>query len=218
MKSIVEEASSIVKAVEKAWIRAEKPASFQIKVLEEPCRNFFGLTVRSAKISFFYTPESEVRKKGYKRTGRSERRSSERRPRSAQSPRETTRETTRRDNKKVVKKEVVRAVKPPVKKEEVVKQVKPEVEKKPRIRWNQEMIDDASAWLKNSLASMGKKGVPFTVDARGYYLRFTFDNPVLEDKEKEQQLFRSFAHLIMQMFRSKHKKGLIGYKVVLKSQ
>ena len=213
MKSIVEEASSIVKAVEKAWVRAEKPASFQIKVLEEPCRNFFGLTTRSAKISFFYTPEPETRKRGFKRTGRSERRSSERRPRSAQS----SREITRRDSKKVVKKENVRLVKPPVKRE-VVKEVKPEVEKKIRIRWNQEMIDDASAWLKNSLASMGKKDIPYTVDARGYYLRFTFDKPVLEDKEKEKQLFRSFAHLIMQMFRSKHKKGLIGYKVVLKSK
>ncbi len=54
MKSIVEEASSISKAIEQAWNRAGKPASFSIKIFEEPKRNMFGITVQSAKIGLFF--------------------------------------------------------------------------------------------------------------------------------------------------------------------
>lgn len=55
MKSIMEEASSITKAIESAWNRAGKPQEFTIKVLEHPETNFFGLkTVKSAKIAIFF--------------------------------------------------------------------------------------------------------------------------------------------------------------------
>ena len=54
MKSIVEEASSISKAIEQAWTRAGKPASFSVKIFEEARRNMFGLTVQSAKIGLFF--------------------------------------------------------------------------------------------------------------------------------------------------------------------
>lgn len=54
MKSIMEEASSISKAIDQAWNRAGKPSEFTVKVLETPERNLFGLTVKSAKIAFFF--------------------------------------------------------------------------------------------------------------------------------------------------------------------
>lgn len=54
MKSIMEEASSVSKAIEKAWARAEKPASFTVKVLEHAVKNFFGLTSKPAKIAFYF--------------------------------------------------------------------------------------------------------------------------------------------------------------------
>ena len=50
MKSIMEEASTIAKAISKSWERAGKPASFSVKVLEEPQTNFLGMTVKPAKI------------------------------------------------------------------------------------------------------------------------------------------------------------------------
>lgn len=50
----MEEASSIVKAIEAAWIRAEKPREFSVKVFEEPEKNFFGMVTKSAKIAFIY--------------------------------------------------------------------------------------------------------------------------------------------------------------------
>lgn len=54
MKSIVEEASSIGKAIEQAWIRAGNPADFSVKIFEESRRNMFGLTTQSAKIGLFF--------------------------------------------------------------------------------------------------------------------------------------------------------------------
>lgn len=57
MKSIVEEASSITKAIEKAWLRAQKPREFSIKIFEEAEKNFIGMTTKSAKIGLFYKEE-----------------------------------------------------------------------------------------------------------------------------------------------------------------
>lgn len=55
MKSIMEEASSIAKAIETAWNRAGQPTEFSVKVLELPQTSFFGLkTSKSAKVAFFF--------------------------------------------------------------------------------------------------------------------------------------------------------------------
>ena len=54
MKSLVEEASSIFKAIEKAWTRAGKPQSFSIKIFEEPEKNFLGFTKKDAKVGIFF--------------------------------------------------------------------------------------------------------------------------------------------------------------------
>lgn len=65
MKSLVEEASSIAKAIEKAWERAGKPQSFSVKVYETPEKNFFGFTKKSAKVGIFF--EEEVQKRAHDR-------------------------------------------------------------------------------------------------------------------------------------------------------
>ena len=54
MKSIMEEASTISRAIDQAWNRAGRPSEFNIKILETPERNIFGLTIKSAKIAFFF--------------------------------------------------------------------------------------------------------------------------------------------------------------------
>lgn len=54
MKSLVEEASSITKAIEKAWTRAGKPQSFSVKIFENPEVGFLGFTKKSAKVGIFF--------------------------------------------------------------------------------------------------------------------------------------------------------------------
>lgn len=54
MKSILQEASTIAKAIEQGWREAGEPSEFSVKILELPQRNFIGLTTRSAKIAFMF--------------------------------------------------------------------------------------------------------------------------------------------------------------------
>ena len=62
MKSIVQEAPSIMKAIEKGWLAAGKPIYFSVKILEEPQKNFIGLTIRSAKIVLFFDERTQQNK------------------------------------------------------------------------------------------------------------------------------------------------------------
>ncbi len=57
MKSLVEEASSIAKAIEKAWERAGKPQSFSVKIYETGEKNFLGFTKKPAKVGIFFEEE-----------------------------------------------------------------------------------------------------------------------------------------------------------------
>ena len=54
MKSVVVEASTVAKAIETAWLKAEKPEEFFIRVLQEHTSGFFGFGAQKAKIVFFF--------------------------------------------------------------------------------------------------------------------------------------------------------------------
>ena len=60
MKSIIEEASSISKAIENGWLKAGKPKEFSVKIFEEPKKNFFGITIKSAKIGIFFSDNKKL--------------------------------------------------------------------------------------------------------------------------------------------------------------
>lgn len=59
MKSIVEEGSSIFKAIEKGWTRAGKPSHFSVKIFELPEKNFFGMTTKQAKVGIMFEHDLE---------------------------------------------------------------------------------------------------------------------------------------------------------------
>jgi predicted RNA-binding protein Jag len=55
MKSLLQEGSSIIKAIEAAWIKVGMPAEFSVKVMRDAEKSFFGLaTKNSAVISLCY--------------------------------------------------------------------------------------------------------------------------------------------------------------------
>src|SRR5579863_6644198 len=60
MKSIMEQASSIIKAIEKAWISADKPKEFSVKIFEQEEKNFFGMTTKPAKIGIFFSDKNGI--------------------------------------------------------------------------------------------------------------------------------------------------------------
>lgn len=54
MKSVIQEASSLMKAIEKGWEKAGSPNEFTVKVLEQAERNFIGLTTKQAKVCILF--------------------------------------------------------------------------------------------------------------------------------------------------------------------
>lgn len=54
MKSVIQEGSSLAKAIEQGWIKAGKPKEFTIKIFQEAKKNFFGFTTIPAKVGIFF--------------------------------------------------------------------------------------------------------------------------------------------------------------------
>lgn len=63
MKSVIEEGSSISKAIETGWVKAGKPKEFTVKIFQEAKKNFFGFTKVVAKVAIFFQEESKEKEK-----------------------------------------------------------------------------------------------------------------------------------------------------------
>jgi predicted RNA-binding protein Jag len=198
MKSLIEEASSISKAIEKGWIRAGKPRDFSIKIYEEPEKNFFGMTTKSAKIAIVFdektitipaekTPAQQQAKQEQKRQ----------QPQSPQRQQRVTSQPRERTNTQEAH--------------------KPKTEQ-PRIaELSEEMKESISAWLGDTLRLMDKPHASFALQATDQFVRITFNTPLVEDTNQEKLLFRSLSYLMIASLRNKFKKSLRGLKLVLAS-
>lgn len=244
MKSIIEESSSIAKAIEAAWIRAEKPHEFSIKIFEEPEKNFFGMVTKSAKIALIFkhvekksakeygakqktapesTSSSHTKEYARKEHPRRERESSQREirePRESREPRQERREQREPMVRELTRKEFAQKSAREQEQLSIVPQEQAaphEQEGKERVFWTEEMIEVTHAWIDTLLKNMQCGDITFKLEPKRYYLTIAFDKPVRETKALEQQLFRSCAYLIMQMLRTKLKKQFRGLKVVLSS-
>ncbi|HLB94108.1 MAG TPA: hypothetical protein VJJ81_02575 [Candidatus Babeliales bacterium] len=60
MKSVIEEASSLEKAIEQGWIKAGKPKEFSVKIFQEPVKNFLGMTKQTAKVGIFFKESGQA--------------------------------------------------------------------------------------------------------------------------------------------------------------
>lgn len=85
MKSVIQEASSLIKAIEKGWEKAGKPREFTVRILEEAQRNFLGLTTKQAKVGIFFT-ETGSKQEQPERAERPQHPRQYRRPRPQQRP------------------------------------------------------------------------------------------------------------------------------------
>lgn len=204
MKSIIEEASSVAKAIEKGWTEAGKPQEFSVKVFEEATKNFIGMTTKSAKIAIFFDQRTPV-------IGE--------RPKAATSSpaQRTARRAPARESAKPTRAPAPKRQEPTPKPRPSLRPTQPQ---EPRVRetWNDEMISLAKTWVTDTIALIGKKDAPFTIEASNYYLKIQFDAPLFENPDKDRAVFRSFAYLIMQSLRNKFKKSFRGFKVVLSNK
>lgn len=179
MKSIMEAATSLTKAIENGWQRAGKPQEFTVKILQKPQKNFFGFTTESAKIAIVFD-EKHVASPTIKKESSAQKRTKKQ---TTPAP-----EAKRPNNKRTAQK-----------------------------IWTEERISFAKQWISDMLSHIERKDVTFQTRIDRSAIRFTFDKPIASNNEKERQIFRSWAHLLIQTIKHTYKQQFKSIKVVLKS-
>lgn len=212
----MQEASSVIKAIEKGWESAGKPKEFSVKVFEEPKKNFIGITVHSAKIGIFFDDKNPI-KKAEKEEFKKREHVTAKNISSAQVKQYPEQPLPLEKNKFTPKQQIQPT---PFKEKEIVKKEKPLETQHPAAMqhkevWNQDMIDMVHAWLKGVLKQLNKSQVAFMLQPSSYLLNVQFDSPINQNPEKDQQLMRSFALLLMQTLRHSLKRPLRGFKIML---
>lgn len=210
MKSVIQEASSIAKAIDQAWEKAGKPADFSIKILEQPQKNFFGLTSHPAKVSLCF--EERVQGQGRRdnrvpRQQQSNKRdwasfhpSQEQQPRRApqqmrQEPRATQAQQGRPEHREERQQE--------------------QRMQRPQAHWEQPMIAFAEQWLKDVLKEMNCDHITFTVEPSNAFLRFTLSNHLVDNIEKEKRMLAGMSLLMLEAIKRNFKAGLRRHRIVL---
>lgn len=207
MKSIMEEASSIFKAIEKGWTRAGKPIEFSVKVYEEAHHNFLGMTTKPAKIGIFFNDSAVKTKQAEKAVTPKPEKS-----KTLKSPKTAKAEQQGQKHDKKIKKQQLQPSKTVA---EAPSQ--PQTSAKKEQPWSQEMIVTAKDYLNDTLKILNLNN-KYTVDSSHLYLKFIFNEPLYADLNRQKQFFASLATLIIQMLKKRFKRPLKGYKIILQTE
>lgn len=198
MKSMLQEASSIAKAVDKAWQEAGKPAEFTLKILQESQRNFFGLLKKPAIVSIIYDPRKlpnalkKESRSGQKRRGQQESRA-------------------QKGQKKAPARE------PRAPRNARVPKDQPRVSSEERIVWTDNYLEMVGDWLRVLLQKMAIS-TKFGMSLDRGLLKIQFDAPVIESVDNERILFASLVALLLQFLRRHEKKKLRGLRLAITSR
>ncbi len=208
MKSIIQEASSIAKAVEEGWMKAQKPQEFSVKILEQAEKNFIGFTTKSAKIAIFFSEAlpakmPEKQRPHHKNTPPQQ----QSKPVvNKQQPTGTARPAQQQDKYLADKSKNNNVALQPT-----------ETSKKKQFEplWNQAMVTRTEQWMRDALQNSNNEHIQFTVEPQKFHLRITLSAPILPDQDKEKQLLASFSALILETLKRLFKLSLRGHKIVL---
>jgi predicted RNA-binding protein Jag len=209
MKSIVQEASSIEKAIFQAWQRAGEPEDFSIRIFETPTKNFFGFTVKSAKIAiFFQEPVKKKESNGKQQQAAQPVQAAAQPVKQARQPRvaparEQREQKTVEPRATVEKKRAVET--------DEAQTAKP---KNDTPLWSPAMVQYAQKWFDDLFALTEHKGMIYTLDPQRYHLKVSFAIQPFQDEERCKIFYRSCAHLLLQSLRNTCKRPLKGFKVV----
>ncbi len=207
MKSIMQEASSVIKAIEKGWETAGKPKQFSITVFEEPKKNFIGMTVQSAKVGIFFD-EAKAVERELPKTTHIKKKEPFVKP---QPKKEFVQQQEKEEKPEVVEKSSVKAQARPVQKA----QPRELPTAQPKLVWTPEMISFVQQWLTQTLAALNLSHISFTTEPSNYQLVINFNKPLLAQAGKEQQLMKSFSLLLIQTLRHTFKRPLRGFKIMM---
>jgi predicted RNA-binding protein Jag len=220
MKSMLHEASTVLKAMEKAWVESGKPLEFSITVLEVGEKNFLGLTKRPAIVSITYDPRKQTEKVVEKKE-RETFPPRQQQTRSAAQPQRASRNDGRNDIRQGrIQQSPDRLSPQPTQlrqpqQQRPVQPVQPVREEQEH--WTAEMVADVKAWA-NELLPLLSINVPFECKIDKRALLIAFENNIFETPEEDRQLFVGLSYLIIQFLKKKHKKKFRGYHLVLSTK
>ena len=226
MKSIIQKASTIQKAVEDAWNAAGKPQEFSIRVLEHPQKGFLGFTKSPAKIALVFEEqrgreprqrEREPREGRYQQRGGRYREQPEQRetakgagrePREQREPRAPREPREQREPRELQRESA------PEQGQQAPRQP-PAQQHRLEGQWTDELVASAQKWLTEVLATMGKGNITFTTEVQTFNLRVVLSRRLCEDDTKEKHLFASFSTLMMASLKREYRRALRGHKIVI---
>lgn len=240
MKSIMEESSTVAKAIDTAWNRAGKPSEFTIKVLELPESGFLGLTTtKSAKIGLFFTektssPQARANVRPPRTISARDEQPRKHDARSEQrAPREQTREQQREPQQRRFdsRGQQPRADRPHYNREQdrreqynaprdaeniqYTHQNRGYSEQQP---WNEAMANTAQDWVRDALQVMGHGTVSIAAHVSHNYLKIRLSDHIGTDAQQEEMLLKSWGNLAMDSVREKANQPLRHLRVIVESK
>jgi len=200
MKSMLHEASSVLKAIEKAWVDSGKPLEFTIRILEQGEKNFLGMTKSPAIVSIAYDPTRQPAKGFVKK----ELEHSQKMKQVAVRQKFETRDGRGGEIKQ--RQQQPQRQMP----QELRNQQQEEV-------WTAEMINDIKGLLQEAMDQLGAS-TSYDVRADRRALHIMFEQNIIASAADERQFFVSLSYLLLQILKKKHKKKLRGYHLVINSK
>ncbi|MBU1007607.1 Jag N-terminal domain-containing protein [Candidatus Dependentiae bacterium] len=211
MRSLLVQASSVERAVEKAWATAGMPTEFTIKVHDFGKKGFLGITKKPAIISIVYEPQRQTsisRAPQQQKPQRPQQTQQQRPPQQTRQPRQP--HQARPEARQQRPKELLP-------KKTLPTQAPTPTPVQPKIFWTDTLIDDITSWLTEITKTIGLPS-SFKVESDKKILTITFDSDVMPSQDEERLLFSGLSYLLIQFLKKKHKKKYQGYRLMLTSK
>jgi len=204
MKSILQESSTIIKAIEKAWSEAGKPEEFTIKIVQKEERNFLGICKKQAIVSFQYGTKVIARKQqqktrwqvskhqheSHKETQSNSSNAGDDRSKQTNQRNHTTQESQKSSTQSYLPHDMS--------------------------EWSEELKGIIDSWLSEALAIMNVR-VAYTIKSDQKTLTIVFKDGIVNTSDEERMLFSSFSSLFMQALKKKYRNRFKGFKIILHS-
>ncbi len=208
MKSVLHEASTIMKAIEKAWEESGQPIEFNVKVLESGEKGFLWFAKHPAIVSLTFDPKKQGKKS---RPSKNDKKVSQKQRPKKQSNQKQKSDLRGKNDQRNNRKDAPRKKSP---NKDVSKERKTSTE--PQV-WNDQWIDEINTWLKELTDIMGIT-TKFTSNVEKRTLIITFNERLLGSADDEKLLFISLSYTLIQFLKKKHKKKFRGFHLLITSK
>ncbi len=242
MKSVLHEASSILKAIEKAWEASGKPTEFTVKVLEQGEKKFWFFSSRPAIVSISFDPRHVTKAKPLQPSSKNRRVSPQsggstqekllngtstpqldsvsrnnrqgRQQNQQSQPRQSMQQNQQRNARPTQNTQPQRQVTQAAPIQEQQRQPKQPMAQEAVAIWTPELATFVNKELKEILHIMGIT-TPFQEKLDQKTLTITFAHPPLDNKEDARLLYISLSYLLIQATKKLEKKKLRGFHLIV---